>query len=253
MPNRILRDWTGSTKVENLTVHAERFFTRLIMKADDYGRYHANPKLLKPHLFPLLIDQIRETDISRWTAECEKAGLIAVYEIESKQFLQIMDFNQRLRLKTAKFPNPPFQTDEDQADDFENDGHTTDTRLTNDGHMSDTGQSHDGVKRSRREVEEKGSRKSSSAATTEKKHVSIQAKSEEFYKNLVPYVGKYGKNLIRAFYDYWSEPNKSGSKIRMELEKTWDMEKRLNRWSQNDSKFSGKNSTASTTSNDLVL
>jgi hypothetical protein len=46
-------------------------------------------------------------------------------------------------------------------------------------------------------------------------------------------LNSFGKDTIRAFYDYWSEPNKSRTKIRMQLEKTWDTQKRLNRWANN--------------------
>ena len=52
MPNRILRDWTDSEPVNSLSVHAERLFVRLIMKADDYGRLTDHPKLLRAMLFP---------------------------------------------------------------------------------------------------------------------------------------------------------------------------------------------------------
>ena len=33
------------------------------------------------------------------------------------------------------------------------------------------------------------------------------------------------------FIDYWTEPNKSGTKLRFELEKTWSIDHRLKRWS----------------------
>jgi hypothetical protein len=105
MPNRILRDWTDSETVDMLSVQAERFFTRLIMKVDDFGRYYANVKLLKSNLFPLKTD-VRETDVTRWLAECEKSGLIALYSVSSKEYLQINNFKQTLRQKTEKFPSP---------------------------------------------------------------------------------------------------------------------------------------------------
>ena len=95
MPNRILRDWTDSDRVNSLTAEAERFFTRLIMKADDFGRYHADPKRLKAFLFPLN-DDLRETDISRWLAECEQAGLMRFYEVSGKRYLELWNFGQRL-------------------------------------------------------------------------------------------------------------------------------------------------------------
>lgn len=103
MPNRILRDWTDSDTIDVLDVHAERFFTRLIMKVDDFGRYQANVKLLKSHLFPLKSD-IRETDISRWLTACEKSGIIALYNVAQKEYLQINNFKQVLRQKVEKYP-----------------------------------------------------------------------------------------------------------------------------------------------------
>jgi hypothetical protein len=106
MPIRMLRDWTASDKMNEVSVHTERFFTRLIMKVDDHGCFYADARLLKASLFPLILDGIREADILRWTAECEKAGLIVVYEHDSKKYLQIQDFRQRLDKARSKFPLP---------------------------------------------------------------------------------------------------------------------------------------------------
>lgn len=106
MPNRILRDWTDSDKINTLSVHAERFFTRLIMKVDDFGCFFSDTRLLKANLFPLLLDSIREADLSRWMAECQKSGLIILYESNGKKYLQILDFKQRLDRKSSKYPLP---------------------------------------------------------------------------------------------------------------------------------------------------
>lgn len=109
MPNRILRDCTDSDKVNKLTVHAERFFYRLIMKVDDYGRFFADARLLKAHLFPLQLDSIREADIVRAMDECLSADLIALYEVKGKGYLQINDFRQRLDRAKQKYPPPTCQ------------------------------------------------------------------------------------------------------------------------------------------------
>ena len=55
-------------------------------------------------------------------------------------------------------------------------------------------------------------------------------KKENFYNALVPFVSIYGKEMVREFFDYWTEPNKSKTKMRFELEKTWDLKRRLNTW-----------------------
>jgi len=108
MPNRILRDWTDSEKVNTLTANAEVLFTRLMMKADDYGCFHANPKLIRAALFPL--KDVRESDISRWMDECQKSALIAFYESDGKKYLLIENFGQRLRAMNRKFPAPPLDS-----------------------------------------------------------------------------------------------------------------------------------------------
>lgn len=106
MPDRILRDWTDSETVNSLSWQAECFFVRLIMKADDFGRYHGNQKLLKSLLFPLK-DGLRDADITRWIAECVNAGMIVVYtdKVSGKPFLRLVNFGQRLRTRKAKFPD----------------------------------------------------------------------------------------------------------------------------------------------------
>lgn len=124
MPNRILRDWTDSYNMDGLDANAERFFTRLIMKVDDFGRFHADPRLLRSNLFPLK-PEIRDTDITRWLAACEKAGLVRCYcDAKSRNYLEINKFDQRKRAEISKYPDPC---------------------QTNDGQMTVIGQSNDGL------------------------------------------------------------------------------------------------------------
>lgn len=129
MPNRILRDWTDSFTVNSLDAQSERFFIRLIMKADDFGAFHADPRLLKSYLFPLLSD-IREADITRWLAACEKAGLVRCYvDDKGRKYTQIMNFRQRMRQQVAKFPQPDGQP---QVECQTDDGQLTDDCLSTD-------------------------------------------------------------------------------------------------------------------------
>ncbi len=58
----------------------------------------------------------------------------------------------------------------------------------------------------------------------------ITDKSSEFYKLLVPYVGKYGKDTVREFYEYWTEKSKTGKKLRFEDQKFFDVSRRLATW-----------------------
>ena len=73
------------------------------------------------------------------------------------------------------------------------------------------------------EVEKK--KPAASAATTDER-------KELFRKSLVPFVEQYGREMIREFFDYWSELTPSRAKMRYELERTWETPRRLATWSR---------------------
>lgn len=103
MPNRVLRDWTTSETIDKLSQGAEVFFTRLIMKADDFGNYTANLKLLKAALFPL--KNYHESEIQLWLDECCSVGILKMYSSDHKDFINIPNFGQRLRAMKSQYPD----------------------------------------------------------------------------------------------------------------------------------------------------
>jgi hypothetical protein len=62
------------------------------------------------------------------------------------------------------------------------------------------------------------------------KVLTIEERASAFAQTIVPYIEKYGKVMCREFYDYWTEKSQTGTKMRFELEKAWDISKRLSRW-----------------------
>lgn len=76
---------------------------------------------------------------------------------------------------------------------------------------------------------------------TEQKKIAREKREKEFYKELEPYVQMYGKEMIREFYDYWTEPNKRKTGNRKDLQKTWDTQKRLQTWERRQSQFNNRN------------
>lgn len=115
MPNRSLRDWTDSKKMSKVSFQEEVLFTRLIMKADDYGNFHADPLLIKNLLFPRK-ENMRSTDISRWLTSLQAAGLIRTYTAENENYVHIVKFLQiqRMRYSKRKFPQSPFENQPDK-------------------------------------------------------------------------------------------------------------------------------------------
>lgn len=112
MPNRVLRDWTCSELIDALSTDAEVFLTRLIMKADDFGCYHGNPKLVKSALYPLR--DLTDAKILKLIKELTDKEIVQCYTVKSKKYLKINDFRQRLRKMKSNFPQPE---DADQTDD----------------------------------------------------------------------------------------------------------------------------------------
>lgn len=80
--------------------------------------------------------------------------------------------------------------------------------------------------------------------TKEEIKAETEIRRKSFGKSLIPYVDVYGKQMIRAFYDYWSELNKSGTKMKWELERTWELDRRLSTWERKDSEYNGKTNGA---------
>ena len=106
MPNRILREGIiESEAVNSLSPPAEILFRRLMSKVDDFGRYHGHPQLVLAACYPLQLARISLTNVSEMIAECAQAGLIQLYEINSKKYLEIRNFGQRTRCD-SKFPAP---------------------------------------------------------------------------------------------------------------------------------------------------
>ena len=104
MPNRILRPWTDSEAINLLSDAAEVFFVRLIMCADDFGRFYGDPRLLKSYLYPLRDKRIDE--IESMISECVNSGLISEYEFCGKHYLEILNFRQQTRTRKSRFPKP---------------------------------------------------------------------------------------------------------------------------------------------------
>lgn len=102
-------------------------------------------------------------------------------------------------------------------DDYQNKQHTDNTQITHEQHTDNT------------QIDTNKNDKNDNNG----KNIDLSKIQKEFFDSLIPFASEFDKQTLRDFYEYWSEPNKSGKKIRMQLEKTWDTKKRLTRWANN--------------------
>ena len=79
---------------------------------------------------------------------------------------------------------------------------------------------------------------SGTPALSKKSISDFDSRKNDFMNSCAAYIEKFPKEMIREFFDYWTEPNKSNTKMKFELEKTWSLERRLGTWEKNEIKFS---------------
>ena len=109
MGDRLLRESIKySRKIDALSCFQESMFYRLMVTVDDFGRFYADPMLLKSALFPVKED-LTKASIVDAIEKLSKAGLIKVYEVGGESYLEIEGWSkeQRTRAKESKFPGIP--------------------------------------------------------------------------------------------------------------------------------------------------
>lgn len=110
MPNRIIREGIlTSLRVNALNWEEEVFYRRLLSYVDDFGRCEAHAALLRAALFPLKLDQMREANVERLLTAVERAGLVRLYTVEGKRFLEVDNFRQQTRSASKHPPAPAAQ------------------------------------------------------------------------------------------------------------------------------------------------
>lgn len=108
MPDRIIRESICTSDTLNqLSDFEERFWNRLIVNCDDYGRFDARPTILKSRLFPLMESKTKK-DMTGALDKLASVGLVELYEVDGKPFLRVVTWDkyQRIRAKRSKYPEP---------------------------------------------------------------------------------------------------------------------------------------------------
>lgn len=67
--------------------------------------------------------------------------------------------------------------------------------------------------------------------------LTVEQRKHEFGQSLIPFVEKYGKEMIRQFFEYWTEKGEKHRKMRFEKERVFEVEKRLVTWKLKEGQF----------------
>lgn len=106
MPNRILREGIlTSPRIAKCGWAEEVFYRRLHSVVDDFGRYYADPGMLRAACYPRQLSKVSDSDIGKWLTVLVEAALVRVYPAEDgERYLEVLDFGQQVRAKKSKFP-----------------------------------------------------------------------------------------------------------------------------------------------------
>jgi hypothetical protein len=106
MPERNVRPGIlTSEAINRLSWPQEVFYRRLMSVVDDYGRFDGRNSVLRATLYPLRLDHVSDADVGKWKLATAEAGLVSVYIVDNKEFIEMRKFDQRMRGK-PKWPAP---------------------------------------------------------------------------------------------------------------------------------------------------
>jgi hypothetical protein len=132
MPNRMLREGLlDSDAVGMVSPGAEMLFVRLMLLADDFGRYDGRVSVICRRAF-VNRRSVDEHMTGEWLHELHDAGLVRLYDCEGKPYLEVLNFRQRTRAQSSKYPSAEDARQSNQPLSTRFVGHTADKRLTDD-------------------------------------------------------------------------------------------------------------------------
>ena len=110
MPSRIIKEGIcANDQIDQLTPFEETVFYRLIVNADDYGRFDGRLAILRARLFPLKPEkQLMDTDLKAALESLARVDLLKMYRCDGKPYVCLTGWerNQQIRAKKSKYPDP---------------------------------------------------------------------------------------------------------------------------------------------------
>lgn len=219
-----------SDQVGNLPVEGQLIFTWAIPHADDIGLLPHSFRTLKAIIAPLL--EMRVEDFEKVWIKIMEQGLVEEFSHEGEKFFRLVKFNGHQTLKKDRQPQTimNFEYCPTPRDSW--------VKLSNMGfHLEDVGnQIVPEVKLS--EVKRSEVNKIQAAPQPQKALNQEFFSQGEIYKTYFEeFAAKVTPSLVerefKKFHIYWTELNPSGKKQRWELQKTFEVKRRLLTWFTN--------------------
>lgn len=216
-------DFWEDEKLGAIPIQARLLFIGTWSYADDNGVIRGSAALLKSQIFPY-DDNLRIGEVKKWIDALVEARMLIPLSYKGASYYVIRTFRSHQRIDT-RYSNELIPSEELTALI----PHTEYTSSTRRAHTECTAQEME-VEMEIKEnpnSDELGQKKDAAAAAT-------NDRKKVFHDSLVPYVATYGREMIRDFYAYWAELNRSGTKMRYELQPTWELGLRLSTWARRE-------------------
>ena len=205
--------------------------------ADDYGVIKGNPALLKSQIFPY-DENLRVSEVKKWlNALVEARMLIPIILDDANQrpaeesYYVIRTFRSH-QVLDKRFTKSYLGKDENFVKSL------IDKALSHyDVNTACNPREHVVDPPLEKEKEKERNKKGTNVPKERAADAATLSRKEKFGKSLIPYVEKYGKDMVRDFFDYWTEMNQSKSKMRFEQQPTWETAKRLATWAKRDKNY----------------
>lgn len=116
MPQRFLRPGIRTSDAWNRTSFgAQSLYIAILTLVDDFGRYDARVPILHGECFALR-PVIKPQRTAAFRSELQRMGLIRVYSVEGKEYLQVTKWHEHARGIRSRFPDEILNPQESAAD-----------------------------------------------------------------------------------------------------------------------------------------
>jgi hypothetical protein len=68
--------------------------------------------------------------------------------------------------------------------------------------------------------------------------LTAEQKKGMFIETMKPFVDQYERDMLNKFYRYWTK--EEGTRLKYELQETWNLAQRLSNWKRNDEEYKRK-------------
>lgn len=225
MPKRMIHTniW-ASGQVAKLSRDARLLYVGTITLGDDDGRLKGNAAFLRSQIFPY-DEELKTVEVKKWLDEIIKSGLLKGYEVNGEEYLLHPNWMkyQTLRADRKKESHIPEPDDNQVATNGQPD----------DGQFAAQDKVRKG-KVSKEKVMPNGE------LTPKEKTIlffeAVDKQNDAFHifvqqlaqQNTVP--PESVRRELKKFADYWTETNGTGTKMRWQMEKVFEIRRRLATW-----------------------